>query len=167
MDYRLELHETPPSLNRFGSVGGGTYYLYRRLKKEWQDTLGTALMAAGVPRGLSKVSAEATMRFPTTRKRDEGNLRFLLEKVLGDTLVQGGWLADDHAGAFSFGAVSFDPAVGEPLTIIDLEVEPAGKLASPMSTFPNPQRESGDQERSHAAQATQPTQRKWRHRVKG
>lgn len=155
MNYRLELSETPPSLNRFGSVGGGTYYLYRRLKKEWQETLGVALMAAGVPRGLGTVSATATMRFPTRRKRDEGNFRYLLEKVLGDTLVQGGWLADDDAGRFSFGAVTFDPEPGSPLTIIELVSDRQASAA----VSPNPQRESGDQ---------QPVSgRRWRRRVKG
>lgn len=129
--YRLELHETPPSLNRFGSVGGGTYYVYRRLKKEWHQTLATALMAARVPRGLVKVEASATMRFPTRRRRDEGNFRWLLEKVLGDTLVEGGWLPDDNAGIFTFGKVTFDPEVGEPLTVILLEVEECYSCGDP------------------------------------
>lgn len=162
MNYRLELAETPPSLNCFGSVGGGTYYLYRRLKKEWQETLGVALMAAGVPRGLGKVSATATMRFATRRKRDEGNFRYLLEKTLGDTLVNGGWLADDDAAAFTFGAVTFDPELGTPLTVLSLEVEPPENLPSRPSAGSNPQRES--QVKSGVARSAGYP---WRRRVKG
>lgn len=161
MNFRLELAETPPSLNRFGSVGGGTYYLYRRLKKEWQQTLGVALMAAGVPRGLGKVSATAIMRFSTRRKRDEGNFRWLLEKALGDTLVNGGWLADDDANAFTFGAVTFDPELGPPLTVIELEG--AGVPATPSGTvIVNSQRESDDQ-----LPLKRPPERRWRRRVRG
>lgn len=160
--YRLELHETPPSLNRFGSIGGGTYYLYRRLKKEWHQTLATALMAAGVPRGLAKVEASATMRFPTRRKRDEGNFRWLLEKVLGDTLVEGGWLADDDANLFTFGKVTFNPEPGEPLTLIYLEVEHATSRQASGAVIVNSQRESDDQ-----LPLKKPPSRQWRRRVKG
>lgn len=169
MNYRLELAETPPSLNRFGSVGGGTYYLYRRLKKEWQETLGVALMAAGVPRGLGKVSATATMRFSTRRKRDEGNFRWLLEKALGDTLVNGGWLADDDAAAFTFGAVTFDPEPGDPLTVIELSALTAHSAQHGVQhgVSDNSQRESGD--KSGVAQTPEPVgpDRRWRRRVKG
>lgn len=165
MNFRLELAETPPSLNRFGSVGGGTYFVYTRLKKEWQQTLGIALMAAGVPRGLAKVSASATMRFSVRRKRDEGNFRFLLEKALGDTLVKGGWLEDDTGAAFTFGAVTFDPEVGTPLTIIELEVEEAGQAAAAIS--PNAQRESPDKPKlARGAEPVEPG-RRWRRGVKG
>jgi hypothetical protein len=164
MNFRLELAETPPSLNRFGSVGGGTYYLYTRLKKEWQQTLGVALMAAGVPRGMGKVTATATMRFSTRRKRDEGNFRFMLEKVLGDTLVNGGWLEDDTEGAFTFGAVTFDPEVGDPLTIIDLVVEsPDEARQAAAAVSPNAQRESGEKLSAPSASPG----RRWRRRVKG
>jgi hypothetical protein len=163
MNYRLELAETPPSLNRFGSVGGGTYYLYRRLKKDWEKTLGVALMAAGVPRGLGKVSATATVRFHTRRKRDEGNFRYLLEKTLGDTLVNGGWLADDDADAFTFGAVTFDPELGDPLTVVELECQVPGQLAPGTS---NPQRESPVKSGVARARASGPD-RRWRRRVKG
>lgn len=120
MNFQLRLQETPPSLNRFT---GGARGAYHREKKKWQQQLGTALMVAGVPRGLESVKANAVLRFPVKRRRDEGNLRFLLEKALGDILVEGAWLPDDQGDEFEFGRVSFDPECGDPLTLIDLEVE--------------------------------------------
>lgn len=121
MNFRLELYETPPSLNRYAGGPRGPYF---RKKKEWQQQIGTALMVAGVPRGLSKVTATAVLTFPVRRRRDEGNLRFMLEKALGDMLVEGGWLPDDVGGVFEFSKLSFAPEPGEALTVIELEVEP-------------------------------------------
>lgn len=120
MNFQLTLHETPPSLNRFTGGGRGPYH---RAKKQWQQQLGTALMVAGVPRGLRSVKANAVLTFPVKRRRDEGNLRFLLEKALGDILVEGGWLADDQGGDFEFGRLAFAEERGDPLTVIELEVE--------------------------------------------
>jgi hypothetical protein len=168
MDFQLTLHETPPSLNAFGSVGGGTHHRYRRLKKQWQEQLGTALMVAKVPRGLAKVSAAAMLTFPEQRPRDEGNFRFLLEKALGDALVEGGWLEDDTADHFEFGRVFFSEQRGDPLTAITLHAErqPAGEVSAPKSpTAPNSQRESEDKLLPPTAHGTQ--QRRWRRRVKG
>lgn len=162
--FQLELQEVPPSLNTFGSVGGGTHHRYRRLKKEWQKSLGTALMLAGVPRANGKITASARMRFSRKAKRDEGNFRFLLEKALGDILVQGGWLADDDTGDnYSFGRVIFEQATGSPLTVIELEVEPLSALtAQPhRGGAENSQLESGDPKSSSAAKP------RWRRRVKG
>ncbi len=151
MNFRLELDETPPSLNRYAGGPRGPYF---RAKKEWQQQLGTALMAAGVPRGLSKVTATATLTFPVRRRRDEGNLRMVLEKALGDILVEGGWLADDVEGAFEFSKLTIAPERGDSATVIELVVE-------------NSEPESRDQKPSQAAQPTQQTQRNWRPRVKG
>jgi hypothetical protein len=123
MNFQLRLYETPPSLNRFT---GGSKGPYHRAKASWQKQLGTSLMVAGVPRGLKKVEASALLTFPVKRKRDEGNMRFLLEKALGDILVEGGWLPDDQAGAFTFSKLSIDPEKGGPLTVVTLEVEAGG-----------------------------------------
>jgi hypothetical protein len=123
MNFQLSLHETPPSLNRFT---GGSRGPYHREKKKWQEQLGTALMVAKVPRKLSRVKASATVTFPVKRRRDEGNIRFLLEKALGDILVEGGWLPDDTPDAFTFGAVTVKIEKGKSLTTVDLEVEHGG-----------------------------------------
>lgn len=150
--YRLELNETPPSLNRYAGGPRGPYF---KAKKAWQEQLGVALMAARVPRGLSKVTATATLTFPVRRRRDEGNLRMVLEKALGDILVEGGWLADDVEGAFEFSKLTIAPERGESSTVIELVVE-------------NVQRESEEQKPGSSAQQTQRTQqRSWRPRVKG
>lgn len=176
MNFQLRLHETPPSLNTFGSVGGGTHHRYRRLKKQWQEQLGRALMQAAVPRGMGRVKATAALRFPRAAKRDEGNFRFLLEKALGDILVEGGWLKDDTAGRFSFGALQFVPDLGDPLTLVFLEVEredPDSDLAAP-DTAENSQLESGvsnprrgDLSLSGRGRSGVLGKRRWRRGVKG
>jgi hypothetical protein len=120
MNFQLTLHETPPSLNRFT---GGSRGPYHRAKKQWEEQLGVALMAEAVPRDLLAVQASAVLTFPQRRRRDEGNMRFLLEKALGDMLVRGGWLPDDTSGYFSFLSVTLDPETGRAKTVIDLEVQ--------------------------------------------
>lgn len=82
----------PPSLGIFGS---GNRQLYQVLKKQWEDLLHDLLVASGLPKGLRLVVADAEIIFPDQTRRDEGNIRFLLEKALGDTLTAGGWLEDD------------------------------------------------------------------------
>jgi hypothetical protein len=66
------------------------------------------LLMSKVPRGLVHVDARAELWFPTRRKRDEGNYRVLLEKCLGDSLVNGEWLIDDTSDFYRFGAVGFN-----------------------------------------------------------
>jgi hypothetical protein len=114
----LEVPGTPPSLNAVGyrshwSVG-------RKLKREWEQMLGTALMVARVPRGLEVVNATAEIHFKQKRRRDPGNFRVILEKALGDILQQG-WLPDDTADYFSFGAVQLVAPSPEPLTLVHLD----------------------------------------------
>lgn len=158
MNFHLELHETPPSLNRYAGGPRGPYF---REKAKWQKQISTALMAAGVPRGLGKVTATATMTFPTRRKRDEGNLRFLLEKALGDALVKGGWIEDDTGDCFSFGRIEFDAEPGDALTRIELDVKSDrdSARANRRGEASNAQRESNDRD------GVKP--RRWRRRVKG
>ncbi len=77
-------------------------------------------MAAKVPRGLHHVTANALLRFPTRRRRDEGNFRWLLEKALGDALQNGGWLPDDTPEFYLFGRCQFDPEPGPARTIVTI-----------------------------------------------
>jgi len=104
----LHLPATPPSMNAI--IGRSNRWAYSRAKRRWQSDLATALMVAGVPRRLERVEAAAVLTFTTSRRRDEGNFRLILEKALGDALVEGGWLADDTPDRYRFGAVAFAKA---------------------------------------------------------
>lgn len=105
MDYVVTLSDTPPSFNAVGHTGNR--WAWTKAKKDWQATIEMALMVAGVPRGLGNVVARAELHFPTNRRRDEGNYRTLLEKCLGDALVNGRWLKDDTPEFFRFDRILF------------------------------------------------------------
>jgi hypothetical protein len=122
----LRVPGTPPSFNAIGYRSH--WAVGQRHKKLWQEWISIALMEQAVPRGLtppglSKVSATATLRFGQRRRRDEGNFRVIIEKALGDALVQGGWLADDTAEQYRFGALNLYAPVEKPETIIVLDYE--------------------------------------------
>lgn len=123
MIYRLSFPDTPPSLNRV--AGHGSHWPWTRAKKAWQEDIAYALVLNKIPRNAKTVGAVATMRFATTHKRDEGNFRALLEKCLGDALVNGGWLPDDTPEHYVFGEVTFLPKADDakPETTIIMEVE--------------------------------------------
>lgn len=120
--YELSLPDVPASLNRVGSRGR-SHWAWTNEKKKWEGLIGIGLMQAKVPRGLMRVEATAILRFPTKRRRDEGNFRTMLEKALGDILVSGGWLPDDDPDCFSFRELSFDSDKGPAETRIRLKVE--------------------------------------------
>ncbi len=98
----LEIPGTPPSYNR---TAHAHWSKVRKVKQEWQGFCETALMVARVPRNLEFVEASAKIYFKQRRRRDEGNFRVVLEKVLGDGLVRGKWLPDDVPEHYRFGAV--------------------------------------------------------------
>lgn len=106
----LTVYDVPPSLNQVGSRGH--WRRFHGLKKAWQNDVGLLLMAERVPRGLERVEATARLVFPQARRRDEGNFRALLEKVVGDALVAGAFLPDDTPELYRFGAVTFDVEPG-------------------------------------------------------
>lgn len=118
--YSLTFHETPKSLNRTAK----SQWPYIRQKKLWEGNFQVRLLTEKVPRHLSRVVASAALTFPSIRRRDEGNFRFMLEKALGDTLVGGGWLEDDTPEHFRFERVVFEPERGKALTIVTLETTP-------------------------------------------
>jgi hypothetical protein len=91
----------PPSFNAFGRSGDG--FVYAGLKQQWSRVLLPLLEASGLPKGLRRVVVEGEVSFPDRAKRDQGNYRVLLEKVLGDVLVDGGWLDDDDWDRYEFG----------------------------------------------------------------
>lgn len=126
MEYVVTLPDTPPSFNAVGH--SGNRWAWTKAKKDWQGMIEIAMMAIQIPRGLLSVTASAELCFPTTRRRDEGNYRTILEKCLGDALVNGGWLSDDTPDAFRFDRVTF--AKGEKRTTLLLKV-PSNDPSSP------------------------------------
>lgn len=114
----LRIPETPPSFNAIGLHSH--WAAGRRHKKQWQEWLETALMAEAVPRGFASCTASARMQFPQRRRRDEGNFRVILEKALGDALVNGGWIPDDTGDQYRFGAVTLAAPSPSPETIVTL-----------------------------------------------
>jgi hypothetical protein len=85
----------PPSMN------GGNHSMdpmaYQALKHAWQAAIHDALLELGdrLPRPCESVTVEALIGFDTYASRDQGNLRWMVEKATGDALVEGGWLPDD------------------------------------------------------------------------
>lgn len=120
--YELSIPQVPPSLNAMKLGSRGAAFKFHRHKKEWEGLFQITLLEMRVPRGLTKVKATASLRFPQRRKRDEGNFRFMLEKALGDVLQSAGHLADDTPDEFNFEALTFEAVAGSPRTTITLEV---------------------------------------------
>lgn len=120
MIYELRLPDTPPSFNKVGH--SGNRWTWTKTKKQWQEWIEVALMEARVPRNQESVFVTAVLQFPTRRRRDAGNYRTLLEKTLGDALVNGGWLADDTPDQFVFGKLVFDQEPGPKQTTLILEI---------------------------------------------
>lgn len=118
---------TPPSFNEVGYTG--SRWKLTKAKKEWQQVIEGLLMASGLPRGqpgfssLTRVNASARMRFAKRRGRDIGNYVVLLDKVLGDALVNGRWLANDTPEFYTFAGLSFEPEPGPDRTTVVLEYE--------------------------------------------
>jgi hypothetical protein len=94
---------TPPSLNAVGSRGH--WREFHQAKREWQTIFEQLLIGSSLPRGCTQVGAGARLTFKVERRRDEGNFRTLIEKSLGDALVNGGWLPDDTPDYFRMGPV--------------------------------------------------------------
>ena len=122
MIYELELPETPPSFNQVGH--SGSRWTWTKEKKRWQENIEMGLLVERVPRPIGEfVSVTAILRFPTRHKRDAVNYRTLLEKVVGDALVNGGWLPDDTPDEFEFGRVVFTEETGPARTRLILEAK--------------------------------------------
>lgn len=113
----VQLAMTPPSLNQVGARGNPRHF--HRVKRQWQKWLELTLMGSSLPRGCEHVSARAVLTFPTSRGRDEGNYRALLEKALGDALQAGRWIENDTPEHYTFPSLTF--AQGPAATTITLE----------------------------------------------
>ncbi len=119
--FTIVIPAVPRSLNE--TSGRGHRWLFTNEKKRWEGFLMIALLKEKVPKKLTVVEASAALRFPTKRRRDEGNYRSILEKALGDILQKGGWLADDTPEHYRFTELNFDPDEGPHATAVRLDVE--------------------------------------------
>jgi hypothetical protein len=98
----LEIPGTPPSYN---VTAHAHWTKVRRAKQDWQGFCEIALLEKQVPRDQQRITATARIFFKQRRRRDEGNFRVILEKALGDALVNGRWLPDDTIEHYRFGAL--------------------------------------------------------------
>lgn len=103
-------HGYPPSLN---ALGDGNRFAYRAMKTAWEARLIELIDGADLPRPLARVTVEGLLIVPDRKRRDQGNFRVILEKALGDALVEGGWLEDDDWPRYSFGGLEARYVQGE------------------------------------------------------
>lgn len=103
MEVVIDLPWIPPSLNQ---LRGEHWSRTARRRKDQKSDVRTLLLAEGF-QPTAAVRAEAVAMTRSSTRKDEGNFRSELEKVVGDALVQGGWLPDDTPEHFRFGAVEF------------------------------------------------------------
>lgn len=110
--------DVPPSYNTFQR---SHWSKQARLKSTWQGTFEGLLVAAGLPRDrFASCEASAMLRFPTRTRRDEGNFKVMIEKALGDALVNGRWLPDDTHRHFRFTHAGFEEERGPRRTVLTL-----------------------------------------------
>jgi hypothetical protein len=114
-------NDVPPSFNKSG--GRGHWRSFHGYKRKWQMIFEVKMMGALPRKRYKRVVATAHLRFQTKRTRDEGNYRTILEKSLGDALVNGGWLQDDDTERFVFQHVVIDKETGTSQTTIHLRLE--------------------------------------------
>lgn len=103
---RAREHLFPPSLNDGGS--GMDRMQFYELKKAWQALMLELLRASPLATGQDALSVDCLLGFPTQQARDGGNYRWLVEKALGDALIEGGYLEDDcfyPMDRYSFGDI--------------------------------------------------------------
>lgn len=89
----------PPSFNVLGS---GSQRAYIGLKQQWESVFYELLEESDLPRGIKSVMVEGEVSYADGQKRDEGNIKSLLEKFFGDTIKKG-WIEDDAWGQYEFG----------------------------------------------------------------
>lgn len=120
--WTLSYADTPKSLNA-GGVGSRQHWaVAHREKKRWEDIWIALLLEAGVPKGMGNVCINATLYFPTKRRRDAENYRPALSKPLADALV-GIWIPDDTAEFFALDRLDIAHDRGGPMTILTLYPE--------------------------------------------
>jgi hypothetical protein len=118
----LVLPRTPPSMNnnQIRSHWRG----FHIEKKSWQEEIGQLLMLARMPRNGERAIAGARMRFPKGGRRDSGNFKGVVEKALGDALVEGRYIPDDDDQRYVFTGVEFEDERGADQTVIVVFTQP-------------------------------------------
>jgi hypothetical protein len=115
-------HGYPRSLNTLGS---GNRFAFQQAKHAWQEIWDAKLGAAELG-ACQSIYVECQITFPDLKPRDEGNMRFMLEKSFGDALKAGGYLPDD----------TFWPAMHYRFGSIEGTHEP-GRAATRLILFPS------------------------------
>lgn len=82
----------PPSMNEGGS--GMDRMAFKTFKRAWQDAF-VELIRASALGPCEAVSVEVEVGYSSRGDRDGGNVKWWVEKVLGDALVECGVLVDD------------------------------------------------------------------------
>lgn len=114
----VEMPVLPASYN---TTRFAPWYVAHAENKKLMEAIGWALRMSNLPRRVESVTACAELRFPSRRRRDEGNFRTPLEKALGDSLVQLQYLPDDTPDRFRFDRLVFLPDTGAACTTMILE----------------------------------------------
>jgi hypothetical protein len=107
-------HAFPESVNRRSNTSWASG---NSTTKYWYDIFTAMLTKADVPTGLARVYVEGLYtfcyRFGRRQRPDQENFRYPCSKALADTMVRGGWLADDSWSdeiddfRFEFGGLRF------------------------------------------------------------
>jgi hypothetical protein len=120
----LEVRRRTRSMNT--NVGRGHWTAFQREKKAWQEEIEAELMVARTPRGNVRAITGVFIRFDRRMARppDPGNYRTLIDKALGDALVNYGALSDDDDAHYVFGGVEFEEEIGPARTTIWLYTQP-------------------------------------------
>lgn len=82
----------PPSMNEGGS--GMDRMAFKTFKRAWQSAFVDLIAASGLD-ACEAVSVEVEVGYSSRGDRDGGNVKWWVEKVLGDALVEAGILHDD------------------------------------------------------------------------
>jgi hypothetical protein len=119
----FEIPRTPPSMN--SNEVRSHWTGFHAHKKSWQAEIEQMLMVMGISRGGQRAIAGAVMRFPRPHaRRDSGNFSSVVEKALGDALVNGRWIPDDDAERYAFIGVEFDGEAGPKRTTLVVFIQP-------------------------------------------
>lgn len=118
-EYEIEIPVLPVSFNQ---TRYAHWAVVRSKNMALSDALTYYLRGSDLPKDCPAIIATAELRFPSKRRRDEGNFRTPLEKILGDVLTREGFIADDTPDQFRFERLTFLLDSGPPLTRLILRV---------------------------------------------
>lgn len=122
----IDLPRLPPSMNdnQIRSHWRG----FQAEKKSWQTEIELLLMTTAVRReSYQRAMAGALMRFPPRRhgqRKDPPNFAHVVNKALGDALVNYRAIPDDNDSHYYFGGVEFEAAAGADRTRIVVFLQP-------------------------------------------